>query len=72
MKHRVLISTLLMSAICTTAAFALDKTYISRETSQTPVQQSAVVERADNFYRSDQVTMQRVTFKNQYNMQVVE
>lgn len=71
MKHRVLISTLLMSAICTTAAFALDKTYISREASQEPVQQSAVVEGADNFYKSNQVTMQRVTFKNQYNMQVV-
>src|SRR5207249_2646409 len=26
---------------------------------------------ADNFYNSDKVTMQRVTFKNQYNMKVV-
>ncbi|WP_019879972.1 alpha/beta hydrolase [Succinispira mobilis] len=26
---------------------------------------------ADNFYKSDNVTMQRVTFKNQYNMKVV-
>ncbi|MEP0924862.1 alpha/beta hydrolase [Leptolyngbya sp. ST-U4] len=60
-----------MSAICTTAAFAIDRTYISREASQTPVQQSAVVEGADNFYQSDQVTMQRVTFRNQYNMQAV-
>jgi hypothetical protein len=34
------------------------------------VQQSAVVEEADNFYKSNQVTMQRVTFKNQYNMLV--
>ncbi|MBD2124614.1 alpha/beta hydrolase [Trichocoleus sp. FACHB-262] len=71
MKHRVLIPTLLMSAICTTAAFALDKTNVSRETAQAPGQQSAVVEGADNFYKSDQVTMQRVTFKNQYDMQVV-
>lgn len=70
MKHRVLIPTLLMSAICTTAAFALDKTHASRQSAQAPVQQSAVVEGADNFYRSDQVTMQKVTFRNQYNMQV--
>ncbi len=70
MKHRVLIPTLLMSAICTTAAFALDKTHVSRNSPQAPVQQSAVVEGADNFYKSNQVTMQRVTFKNQYNMQV--
>jgi hypothetical protein len=26
---------------------------------------------ADNFYKSDKVTMQKVTFKNQYNMKVV-
>lgn len=71
MKHRVLIPTLLMSAIGATAAFALDKTNVSRENPQAPVQQSAVVEGADNFYKSDQVTMQRVTFRNQYNMQVV-
>ncbi|HEY9638443.1 MAG TPA: alpha/beta hydrolase [Coleofasciculaceae cyanobacterium] len=71
MKHRILISTLLMSAICTTAAFALDKTYISREASQELAQQSPVVEGADNFYKSNKVTMQKVTFKNQYNMQVV-
>lgn len=59
-----------MSAICTTAAFALDKTHASRQSAQAPVQQSAVVEGADNFYRSDQVTMQKVPFNNQYNMQV--
>src|SRR5919199_4634295 len=71
MKHHVLIPTLLISATCTTAAFAIDKTQVSRENPQAPVQQPAVVEGADNFYKSDQVTMQRVTFKNQYNMQVV-
>ncbi len=71
MKHRVLIPTLLISAICATTAFALDKTPVSRNSTQAPVQQSAVVEGADNFYKSNQVTMQRVTFKNQYNMQVV-
>lgn len=71
MKHRVLIPTLLMSAIVATAAFALDKTPVSRKNPQAPVRQSAVVEGADNFYKSDKVTMQKVTFKNQYNMQVV-
>lgn len=70
MKHLVLIPTLLMSAICATAVFALDKTHVSRKNLQVPVQQSAVVEGADNFYKSDKVTMQKVTFKNQYNMQV--
>ncbi|MBD2114109.1 MULTISPECIES: alpha/beta hydrolase [Cyanophyceae] len=70
MKHRIFIPTLLMSAIAT-AAFALDKTYVSGQSPQAPVQQSGVVEGADNFYQSDQVTMRKVTFKNQYNMQVV-
>jgi uncharacterized protein len=60
-----------MSAIGATAAFAIDQTRASRQISQASVQQSAVVEGADNFYKSDKVTMQRVTFKNQYNMQVV-
>jgi fermentation-respiration switch protein FrsA (DUF1100 family) len=60
-----------MSAIVATAAFALDKTPVSRKNPQAPVRQSAVVEGADNFYKSDKVTMQKVTFKNQYNMQVV-
>lgn len=53
------------------AAFALDKTPVSRNSPQALAQQSAVVEGADNFYKSNQVTMQKVTFKNQYNMQVV-
>ena len=70
MEHRVLIPTLLISAICATAAFALEKTHVSRKSSQAPVQQPAVVEGADNFYKSDKVNMQKVTFKNQYNMQV--
>lgn len=69
MKHRVLIPTLLISAIGTTAAIALDETRTSK-ISQASVQQSAVVEGADNFYKSDKVTMQKVTFKNQYNMLV--
>jgi len=70
MEHRVLIPTLLISAICATAAFAIEKTHVSRKSSQAPVQQPAVVEGADNFYKSDKVNMQKVTFKNQYNMQV--
>jgi fermentation-respiration switch protein FrsA (DUF1100 family) len=37
---------------------------------QVPTQKSAVVEGADNFYKSDKVTMQKVTFKNQYNLRV--
>jgi hypothetical protein len=71
MKHRVLISTFLISAIGATAAFALDKTHVSRNGPQALAQQFAVVEGADNFYQSDQVTMRRVTFRNQYNMLVV-
>ena len=69
MKHRILISTLLMSAIGATAAVALDEMRASK-LSQAPTQKSTVAEGANNFYKSDEVTMQRVTFKNQYNMQV--
>lgn len=70
MKRLVLITTLLVSAICTTAAFALYTTHASRESTQAPARQSAVVEGADNFYKSDKVTSQKVTFKNQYDMKV--
>ena len=69
MKHRILISTLLMSAIGATAAVALDEMRASK-LSQAPTQKSTVAEGANNFYKSDEVTMQRVTFKNQYNMQI--
>ncbi|MEX0269611.1 alpha/beta hydrolase [Leptolyngbyaceae cyanobacterium UHCC 1019] len=69
MTHRILIPTLLMSAIGAMAAVALDETRASK-ISQAPAQRSTVVEGADNFYKSDKVTMQKVTFKNQYNMQV--
>ncbi|MBW4422185.1 MAG: alpha/beta hydrolase [Myxacorys californica WJT36-NPBG1] len=58
-----------MSAIGATAAVALDETRASK-ISQAPAPKSAVVEGADNFYKSDKVTMQKVTFKNQYNMKV--
>jgi fermentation-respiration switch protein FrsA (DUF1100 family) len=70
MKHLVML-TLLISAIGTTAAVALDKTRTSHKSSQAPAQKSGVVEGADNFYKSDKVTTQKVMFKNQYNMQVV-
>ena len=70
MKHLVLIPILLIGATYATVAFALDKTHVSRKSPQAPVQQSAVVEGADNFYKSDKVIVQKVTFKNQYNMQV--
>ena len=32
---------------------------------------SSIPEGADNFYKSDKVTVQKVTFKNQYSMQIV-
>lgn len=37
---------------------------------QTPAKQNAHSMQADNFYKSDKVTTQKVTFKNQYNMKV--
>ncbi|MBN3885286.1 MULTISPECIES: hypothetical protein [unclassified Nostoc] len=58
MKHLVLIPTFLIGATYATVAFALDKTHVSRKSPQAPVQQSAVVEGADNFYKSDKVIMQ--------------
>ncbi|QLE47407.1 alpha/beta hydrolase [Nostoc sp. C057] len=70
MKHLVILPLLISAIGTTTAAVALDKTQVSRQISQAPVQQSAVVNGADNFYKSDKVTMQKITFKNQYNMQV--
>jgi len=54
----LLIPTLVVGA---TAAFALD---------ETPAAKPAVVEGADNFYRSDKVTTRKVTFNNQYGMKV--
>jgi len=38
--------------------------------SNTPVLAQDLSNGADNFYKSDQVTVQKVTFKNQYNMKV--
>ena len=71
MKHLVILPFLISAIATTTAAVALDKTRASHKISQAPAQKSAVVEGADNFYKSDKVTTQKVTFKNQYNMQVV-
>ncbi|MGF1989902.1 MAG: alpha/beta hydrolase [Nostoc sp. ZfuVER08] len=70
MKYLVLIPTVLIGAIYATVAFSLDKTQVSHQISQASVKQSTIVEGADNFYKSDKVTMQKVTFKNQYNMKV--
>lgn len=39
-------------------------------TSQTPKGDRAVPTGADNFYKSDKVTVEKVTFKNQYQMTV--
>lgn len=70
MKHLILILTLLIGVTYATVAFALDKTGGSRKNSQVPVEKSPVVEGADNFYTSDRVTTQKVTFKNQYDIKV--
>ncbi|MBD2454169.1 alpha/beta hydrolase [Nostoc sp. FACHB-87] len=70
MKYLVLIPTVLIGAIYATVAFSLDKTQVSHKISQASVKHSTIVEGADNFYKSDKVTMQKVTFKNQYNMKV--
>jgi fermentation-respiration switch protein FrsA (DUF1100 family) len=39
--------------------------------SQAPANAQNLTNGADNFYKSDKVTVQRVTFKNQYQMEVV-
>lgn len=39
--------------------------------SSTTVMAADMPKDADNFYQSSQVSIQKVTFKNQYNMQVV-
>jgi fermentation-respiration switch protein FrsA (DUF1100 family) len=71
MKHHILVSILLISAISSTVGFANDRTPLSPERPRPPEQQSAAVEGADNFYKSDKVTAQKVTFRNQYDMKVV-
>jgi fermentation-respiration switch protein FrsA (DUF1100 family) len=69
MKHLLLIPAALISATSATMAFAADKTHAKNP--QAPVQASAaVVDGADNFYTSDKVTREKVTFKNQYNLKV--
>jgi fermentation-respiration switch protein FrsA (DUF1100 family) len=66
MKHSFLVSTLLISATYATVTLALDNTNESAR----PVRAPAVVKGADNFYRSDKVTTEKVTFRNQYKMKV--
>ena len=62
MKHLLLIPTMLMSAASAT------ETRIPKS-SEARVPES-VVDGADNFYRSDKVAVQKVTFRNQYKMKV--
>ena len=62
MKHLLLIPTMLISAASAT------ETRISKS-SEARVPES-VVDGADNFYKSDKVTAQKVTFRNQYKMKV--
>ncbi|HYI96120.1 MAG TPA: hypothetical protein VEX68_21430 [Bryobacteraceae bacterium] len=62
MKHLLLIPTMLISAASAT------ETRISKS-SEARVPES-VVDGAANFYRSDKVTAQKVTFRNQYEMKV--
>ena len=57
MKTSLLIPTVLTIATSATAAFALDP--------------HALVEGADNFFKSDKVTSQKVTFTNQYGLKIV-
>lgn len=63
MKPFFLIPTLLMGTIYATAALAQSSNNVAGQT-------SAVIEGADNFYKSDKVTTQKVTFNNQYGMKV--
>ena len=63
MKHLLLIPTMLISAASAT------ETRVSSKSSDARVAES-LVDGADNFYRSDKVTAQKVTFRNQYKMKV--
>ncbi len=56
--------------IASLAASLIATAAIAPVMAQTPARNSTVIEGADNFYKSDQVTAQKVTFKNQYNLQV--
>ncbi len=63
MKHLLLIPTMLISAASAT------ETRASSTNSEARVPES-VIDAADNFYKSDKVTTQKVTFRNQYRMKV--
>src|SRR5258705_2085197 len=69
-KQLVLVPALLVAAICTTAAGASEKQQKSHKGAETTMQKSPMIEGADNFYKSDKVTAQTVTFQNQYQMKV--
>ena len=70
-KQLVLVPALLVAAICTTAAGASEKQQKAHKGAETTMQKSTVIEGADNFYKSDKVAAQTVTFQNQYQMKVV-
>jgi fermentation-respiration switch protein FrsA (DUF1100 family) len=63
MKHLFLIPPMLITALSAT------ETPISAKSSEARAPES-VVDEADNFYKSDRVTAERVTFRNQYKMKV--
>jgi fermentation-respiration switch protein FrsA (DUF1100 family) len=67
MKPLFLIPTIVMSALCATAAVAQGSTNAPLQNSPAYVAAPG----ADNFYKSDRVTVQKVTFKNQYGMKVI-
>jgi uncharacterized protein len=70
MKHLALMPSLLATAIYATSASALGDPPVSHKSPPTSVQESAAVEGADNFYKRDKVTIEKVTFNNQYGMKV--
>lgn len=70
MKNLVLLPALVVGAIYATGAGAFDKQQTAPKGSEASVQKPTVIEGADNFYQSDQVTARKVTFKNQYGLKV--
>src|SRR4051812_40224891 len=70
-KQLVLVPALLVAAIWTTAAGASEKQQKAHKGAEATMQKSTTIEGADNFYKSDRVTAQKVTFQNQYQMKVV-
>ena len=67
--HKLGLSIAASAVVASAVEPTMAQTPAQRNT-QHNTQQSAVVEGANNFYQSDKVNTQKVTFKNQYNMQV--